>query len=459
MRSIQIAVCASLLLSKCMGFQLKHVDAKSQRASSTRASEADEDLVDWKICDSAVHSNLAGLGPDSGASGIRMSSITTENGEDVDLLITSQSDYTPNDVSKNGRNDCFGVLNVDTDSSVELLFRFVKAGTDTPVTLSNFFFSVYDVDQFKRDLSKEYVVFPDPIEGYRLDGNSELETSGTPGRDLKFRSTQYGNGVDNPRDPLELTDLQKERTVTVQMKDTNQFRMTFGVEKDDRWRAKGRNFLFAGRSSLPKDDEQCSSCDIWADPHLSGFDNSKPGPLSLPMTHMKRPLDVNLYDSGFFWLVRSDQVSIQGHFRTTERWPDQASVGAIAVSGSFMDGHKLVVHALDGDIRFDGKNDFDETNFEHNTSKGVVRVSRWETGNGNSVDVPAAYVLLELPLGMRIKIGRYDQHLDAKITMRRISTGQDGECGNFNGNAEDDHEEQIQERMGNLEVAESDRLF
>merc|ERR1712107_497788 len=65
---------------------------------------------------------------------------------------------------------------------------------------------------------------------------------------------------------------------------------------------------------------------------------------------------------------------------------------------------------------------------------------------------------LDLPLGVRVRVNRWAKHLDVLITMRPQAGGQDGHCGNFNGNAGDDTVDLIKGRM-DLKVSKKDRLF
>ena len=64
-----------------------------------------------------------------------------------------------------------------------------------------------------------------------------------------------------------------------------------------------------------------------------------------------------------------------------------------------------------------------------------------------------------MPDGVQLKVRRFNQHLDAKIVMRKSAGVIDGQCGNFNGDAEDDTTDHVSERMGSLTVLASELLF
>jgi len=171
-------------------------------------------------------------------------------------------------------------------------------------------------------------------------------------------------------------------------------------------------------------------------------------------TFDKRTVDLNAYDTGDFWLVKSDPVHIQGRFRLSgEFTPDKAAIGAVAVGGPFMQGHTLVVEPLDGTISFDGK---------------VAPVGSWsqktEDGHGpvdlvSLMDDGHGFVLAELPMGITLFFRRSDKHVDIKITMPKLDGSIDGECGNFDGIAANDVENDIQDRMGGLKIDSPEMLL
>merc|ERR1712151_606437 len=72
-------------------------------------------------------------------------------------------------------------------------------------------------------------------------------------------------------------------------------------------------------------------------------------------------------------------------------------------------------------------------------------------------------VHLTLPLSVNVQINRWMEasegnYINAKITMPS-QPGQDGHCGNFNGNQADDDRLQIRARIGTTGVAQGDLLF
>merc|ERR1712151_1279246 len=70
---------------------------------------------------------------------------------------------------------------------------------------------------------------------------------------------------------------------------------------------------------------------------------------------------------------------------------------------------------------------------------------------------------LALPLNVKVDINRWTEasegnYINARITMS-AQPGQDGHCGNFNGNPADDARLQVRARVGVTGVAETDMLF
>merc|ERR1711963_866035 len=70
---------------------------------------------------------------------------------------------------------------------------------------------------------------------------------------------------------------------------------------------------------------------------------------------------------------------------------------------------------------------------------------------------PKHIVHMDLPKGVSITVYRWANYMDLRIQMP-AQPGQDGSCGNNNGDAADDSTEQIQKRVG-VRVAEGELLF
>jgi len=427
---------------------------QSPRQPSPETEEAAA-FVDWKLCNATVHSNLGGEGPDSGAEEMRYSNIATVNGVGVDLVVTNTTLYEFKTVKTNGLKGCFGKFNLVAPSSVTLSFRFVQAGTNDIADASNFLFSVYDVDESGQGI-KEQLTFTTPVDGYWLMADTELVSTGSAAAgDLTFESTVVGVGSDNPEFPENLNSLQKARTVTVQYTSEAEFLVTFGAaDGTNPEQIGGRNFLFAGKSDLTEDGElTCTTadCEVWADPHVSGFDNSAKGPISFMGNYMKtfdrQPVDVNVYESGEFWLVKNDRIHIQGRYLpSAEFGKHKSAVGAIAIGGAFIGNGKLIIEPKNGKITYNEHVIADNSEFTaERATGGSVHIKTYFDAVHEDGSAPAG-VDIELPSQVRLHVKRYNTHLDVKITMPKKTGPVDGQCGNFNGDATDDTVEHVKSR-------------
>jgi len=198
------------------------------------------------------------------------------------------------------------------------------------------------------------------------------------------------------------------------------------------------------------------SCSVWGDPHALGFDSDAGREAG------EQPSIVNVFGHGDFWVVKSSLVSIQGRYGPTQ-WTENglsATLG-LAVGGPFLQGHVLIIEPLEGGkVTWDGEPIMQE--FPSEWSLPDLVTARYHEAD-EPIDPaqthrPIHGVYVELPLGVRLVVNRWSKHLDVTIHMRPQAGGQDGHCGNFNGDSADDIVDLIRERM-HLKVSKKDRLF
>uniref|UniRef100_A0A7S0FBF7 VWFD domain-containing protein n=1 Tax=Pyrodinium bahamense TaxID=73915 RepID=A0A7S0FBF7_9DINO len=211
---------------------------------------------------------------------------------------------------------------------------------------------------------------------------------------------------------------------------------------------------------------QCTSgsCAVYSDPHVASFDSFRehelPGHLVLAdvdaCANQVRPIDVNSYNEGDFWLVRSSLLQVQGRFVLSKAFvPDHAAVGAVAAGGPFLDGKRLVVGTQSA-VTWDGRALKPGNSLDLNLTRGVAHIRSHE---GPVVDGKTSNVVTAtLPLGVALYFVQFPKYIDTRITLP-MDLKVDGECGNFNGVAADDTEEAVGRRMGGLQVAPKDSLF
>jgi hypothetical protein len=224
-------------------------------------------VKDWNFVNAEVtQNNLGGVGPNKeDKEEIRYANVV----DGVDLVLTTDSkDYATNPKVKEGERDGvhvtdftgvdnngisgkFGVVNVKGNTSVALKFTLVESGTDTPVEVApeqTVFFSVYDLDSVAKGSpgSFEYVNFTTPVDSWGVTDTSTVQVTGDNDH-LSAKSGRTGTGEDNPTDPMQMTQLQKDSAVRITYKGKNTWGMTFGENAPKKAKG-GRNLLFAGRA-------------------------------------------------------------------------------------------------------------------------------------------------------------------------------------------------------------------
>jgi len=188
-------------------------------------------------------------------------------------------------------------------------------------------------------------------------------------------------------------------------------------------------------------------CICWGDPHCLTFDLGRP----------------SFYGEGEFWILKNPQAQIQGRYMGTPFTYGLAAAQKIAIGGPFLQGHTIEVepmeHAYGGHILVDGEPVL--LNF------GTYRVGDVATinydGQGDLPDQAASQwttraVHLELPMDIVMTIFRWGNYVDFKLEMSPLPGGQDGSCGNFNGDASDDTTPAIFKRIG-ARVGRGELLF
>lgn len=192
--------------------------------------------------------NLRGVGPNLNDQGnMRF----TETLPGVDLVVKADENYQAYNSARNGvHQGKFGRINMLSGTSTVLNFQFVRSGTEEPVTVDEFIFTVFDLDQFGHCYGR-MAVNASHYASYHVSDNTELVTK-TDGGDVgraassTFTSSMSGTGADNPENPRELTPLQAARSVSFVFRNRKFFNMGFEISDA----AAGQNILFAGKASL-----------------------------------------------------------------------------------------------------------------------------------------------------------------------------------------------------------------
>jgi len=186
------------------------------------------------------HSNLGGLGPDSGDPVLQYENIFPMGDRKIDLIVSDASGtYAASKPNKNGLVDDLGRIAVNTGSSVTLQFTLVDSDDGLPVDVSELAFSVFDLDTGKKGKSAEIVELCD-VASTMVTATSELDQA-VHHACRKFTATVPGTGADNPSSSSGLTIEQADRSVTFGLTPRSSFLVKFAVGQG--WGQ--RLFLFA----------------------------------------------------------------------------------------------------------------------------------------------------------------------------------------------------------------------
>lgn len=193
------------------------------------------------------------------------------------------------------------------------------------------------------------------------------------------------------------------------------------------------------------------TCTIWGDPHIRTFDGMRS----------------DYYSPGEYWLVRNDQVWIQARYLPTKATNGLAVTKVVAVAGPFLKGHKFHVSAQwatwDGQkVLTDFPSDFAVAGLTemHFNDKGIT-MQRGRTGK--PLRVVHARFADGSPEGLLLQVNRWTEpsegnYINVQIQMR-ARPGQDGHCGNFDGNRANDDRLKVRERVGKNGVSSEELLF
>jgi hypothetical protein len=205
-----------------------------------------------------LHSNLGGQGPDAGDAKLVFGNVVPN----VNLEVTNTSVYTPfqnanGGVKHNKISMGFGQINVATDTTVDLKFRFVDASTgELTDKLDRYVFTVLDTDGGAAHGSSESVTITG-YESYAAGDDVKVDEKST--FSSTFTSMMRGGRFDNPLGPMQMNQLQERRSVSFVFGNP-EFSMT--VAESNYANPQGRNILFAGATgALCGEQAKCTSLD------------------------------------------------------------------------------------------------------------------------------------------------------------------------------------------------------
>jgi len=241
-------------------------------------------FLDSTVTENELHEGNGGV--------IRYENIGYVNDRPIDFVVkvVKGTTYTSTKASiRNGKSaeGGFGQINVEElldnkGSNGEGNFEFClydHENRNELVTAESFRFSMYDVDErnaaadgIKEKITmdtkqiEDFILYPNAEESEIVvsceDGSEDGSTTSLPcdaGVRTIFHSTTKGTGGDNPKDPNNLDELQKKRSIVYSFKDTSCFTMTLShyCPVDLCTWYGGGNFLFSGDADQLIEEGEC----------------------------------------------------------------------------------------------------------------------------------------------------------------------------------------------------------
>jgi len=227
----------------------------SADCACSRSKAASSDLTNAVLS----NSNLGGLGPGSGAQEFRIQNAgASDTAESFDIVVTALSEYKAKFPQYNGLYK-FGCINIgppgqggtDFPGQVDFKFSFYKAGTATPLELSEIHMAIFDLDGTSTASGIEFASSKG-YKGYVTDAAPEISASRLPDGRTQFTGTGSMNNLPNPNDPLNMTLEQRRNSVMYFFVNVSSFTLTFGVEQapSNAYIGNGRYLFFDLKSSL-----------------------------------------------------------------------------------------------------------------------------------------------------------------------------------------------------------------
>jgi len=203
----------------------------------------------------------------------------------------------------------------------------------------------------------------------------------------------------------------------------------------------------------PTTPPEQGTCRIFGDPHVTTFDGSH----------------ASFYSSGEYWIVKSTTVWVQGRYQPTAVTNGLAVMKEVAVGGPFLegeDGSENVLRISALSATWNGTPIIPD--FPDAWENKDPRVKIFTDENGEILQ-PARegkelhVVHVELPLNINLQINRWNEPTEGDYINMQIhmppQPEQDGHCGNFNGDPEDDTRPLIRARVGTAGVDPEDLLY
>lgn len=194
-----------------------------------------------------LYSNLGKLGPDSDKpEGLRYSNVATfASGKQLDMVINALTPYEVKNNLANGLSGKFGQVSMMSNTETKFKFTFMEPGTETVASVDWMYFSIFDLDQAKKGKTREILQI-EGVSTHFLTERSLVEVTELGAGKYQYASSRRGTGKDNPKDPMAMTQRQKDMSVSFLFHNRTGFDATFKVTGPYGFT---RNFNFAGQSN------------------------------------------------------------------------------------------------------------------------------------------------------------------------------------------------------------------
>merc|ERR1712232_190841 len=116
----------------------------------------------------------------------------------------------------NGIQGKFAIINMKQGSTLKVRAHAYDADKNQSIHLPHAALSFFDLDTGAENVkSVEHVSIGRGYSAYWLSNETEVNVTHKDGLTV-FTATKEGNGKDNPSDPVQLTELQKDRAITIE---------------------------------------------------------------------------------------------------------------------------------------------------------------------------------------------------------------------------------------------------
>jgi len=193
--------------------------------------------------------------------------------------------------------------------------------------------------------------------------------------------------------------------------------------------------------------EEPQTCTWVGDPHFLTFDKTRLDPTSMGKGVTS-------------WVVNNPYVKIQSYYQGSG--PNSPTwTRGVAVGGKFMRGHKLIIAKATG-ILGDGSPDYRQhlrTKVLFDGKEVATSSSYRLLGSGVvAIKKTGIQFLVDLPLGVQLRMNEYPYYFDNFLHMGRPPGGQEGQCGSNNFDGGDDQRRNLESSKKFL-VSKNENLF